>query len=93
MSADALAFWPGSRVTVFDARRFRDDVTTPPSVTMRPATVTAWYGKRSQRYGWTYDSLIDVRFDGDEADSRARFTDFVKPLAGGHIRLPPTVCA
>ena len=40
-------FYPGTRVLVFDPSLFIDDVKTPLSTTMKPATVLRWYGKRS----------------------------------------------
>jgi hypothetical protein len=70
-------FFPGTRVMVFDSRRFVDDVKTPLSMTMRPATVVCWYGRRAHKVlgGYTYPSLIDIVFDGEETVSRGHFTD------------------
>jgi len=48
----------GDRVKVFDALLFKDDVTTPLSLTMQPATVIR--GNYSRAYG---EEMIDVRFD------------------------------
>ena len=38
-------YWPGTRLKVFDSRLFKDDKTTPLSLTKQPCTVLAWYGK------------------------------------------------
>lgn len=57
-------YYPGTRVMAFDTRLYKSDVLTPPSVTIRPATVLSWYGYRSERFG-KYPSLVDVRFDHD----------------------------
>lgn len=67
------AFFPGTRVFAFDSRLYRDDVSTPLSQTMRPATILRWYGKRSL-YGWRDPSLVDLLFDHDERESRGHFT-------------------
>lgn len=71
-------YFPGTRVMVFDHRLFEDDVSTPLSHTIRPATVKRWYGKISDRYG-TYPNLIDVKFDHRPDDvSRGHFADHVE---------------
>lgn len=73
------AYWPGTRVIVFDTRLYRDDRRTPLSVTLQPATVLAWYGRLYRKSGdldlGPYPSLIDVRFDHDGRVSRAHFAD------------------
>ena len=51
---------PGDRVKVFDALLFKDDVTTPLSMTMQPATVVR--GNYSRADG---EEMIDVQFDRD----------------------------
>lgn len=60
----------GSRVLVFDHTLYKDDKTTPLSVTLKPATVVCRYGYVSEHmtklYGakaGRYDDLIDVIFD------------------------------
>lgn len=55
-------YFPGTRVLVFDSRRYKDDRATPLHQTLCMATVERWYGKRSERFG-LYPSLLDVRFD------------------------------
>ncbi len=61
--------YPGSRVMIFDASLFKDDVSTPLSHTMRPATVVCRYGKRQATYCdgditlGPYPDLVDVVFD------------------------------
>lgn len=69
---EAILF-PGTRVKVFDHRLFKDDRSTPLSVTMRPATVVRWYGTPAYASSFgPYENLIDIIFDGDEpAESRA----------------------
>ena len=75
---------PGDRVLAFDNRLYRDDVSTPPSVTVRPATVLARYGTKSERFG-RYPDLVDLRFDHrPERPSHAHFTHVVVRLT----RLP-----
>lgn len=65
-------FYPGTRLMMFDSRRYVDDRKTPLSVTIRPATVLRWYGYRSQLFG-IYPSIIDVMFDGDTEESIGHF--------------------
>ena len=67
---------PGDRVLVFDSRLFVDDRKTPPSVTMKPATVLRRYGYRSEQFG-VYDDLVDVDFD-HRGESRAHFTSYAR---------------
>ena len=76
----------GSRVLVFDHLLFRDDKSTPLSVTMRPATVLRRYGYRTEwrnAHGesvrWTYPDCIDVVFDHG-VESRGHFTESVEEL-------------
>lgn len=72
---------PGARVLVFDHLLYRDDVSTPRSFTMRPATVVARYGKRSQyNPSWIYPDLVDVLFDHRPNVSHGHFTDYVEAL-------------
>ena len=70
---------PGSRVMVFDPCLFVDDIKTPSTHTIRPATVICRYGERvtyshnvcyddfGNQFGepeeWEYPDLIDVVFD------------------------------
>lgn len=63
----------GMRVSVFDHRLYRDDVSTPLTVTMQPATVLRRYRKQGAE-------LVDVRFDRDGRESKGHFVDFVKHL-------------
>ena len=76
-------YFPGTRVLVFDDRLFKDDVTTPLSHTMRPATVVRWYGKPSVACPGAVDgNLIDVEFDHRPGQiSYAHFADHVRILA------------
>jgi len=71
-------FVPGDRVLVFDPSLFKDDISTPTTMTFQPATVECHYGCKS-KYG-TYPSLIDVTFDHNNKLSRAHFTSGVKYL-------------
>ena len=63
-------FQPGARAKVFDLRLYKDDVKTPLSVTMQPATIL----KREIReiYGRKID-VVDVRFDYDGRESCNHF--------------------
>jgi len=55
---------PGSRVTIFDPLLFKDDLSTPPSITIKPATVVRRYGFRSiHNPERIYPDCIDVVFD------------------------------
>jgi len=76
---------PGVRVMVFDPRLFKDDVTTPLSHTVRPATVVSRYGKIERYYEERvqYPDLVDVRFDHRPNDiSGGHFTSGVHLLHG-----------
>lgn len=52
---------PGSRVTIFDPLLFKDDISTPPFITIKPATVVRRYGFKN-KHG-VYPDCIDVVFD------------------------------
>jgi len=72
-------YLPGTRVLVFDWRRYRDDVATPIDQTLCPATVQCWYGQETQH--GRYD-LIDVEFeDRPGAVSRGHITATVRIIA------------
>lgn len=71
---EETTYYPGTRVMVFDSRLFKNDKDTPLSFTIRPGTVTKWYGYESERFG-KYPSLIDVKFDHREEISRAHFAN------------------
>lgn len=57
-----MKYFPGTRLLVFDSSLFKDDIQTPSSITMKPATVVCWYGYKSERFG-IYPNLVDVLFD------------------------------
>jgi hypothetical protein len=69
----------------FDHQLFRDDVSTPLAVTVRPATVVGRYGYKihypMSDAAYTYPDVCDLRFDHrpDEV-SRGHFTEGVKPI-------------
>ena len=77
---------PGDRVLVFDPRVYKDDITTPFSHTVRPATVVCRYGMRGSNPfsifsgdGLIYSDLIDVVFDHRPGQvSNGHFTGGVK---------------
>lgn len=71
---------PGSRVLAFDFLLYRDDVSTPLSVTMRPATVVCRYGIRSRQFG-IYPDLVDLIFDHRPDEIRSNFTNGLKEIA------------
>lgn len=74
-------YFPGTRVIAFDPRRFRDDQSTPLSVTMRRATVQRWYGYISEHFG-RYANQVDLIFDGDTKESRGHFADGMQTVKG-----------
>lgn len=88
-----VTFYPGDRVMVFDPSLYQDDVSTPLSKTLQPATVLCWYGKTCTppasmmigenpwKYERKYESLIDVQFDHDGRISRGHFTLGVKKIS------------
>jgi hypothetical protein len=72
----------GDKVLVFDHRLFKDDKSTPLSMTMKEAKVICRYGQRS-RYNpsWIYPDLIDVVFDYRPNEiSHAHFTEYIKRI-------------
>lgn len=75
---------PGDRVMVFDYRLYVDDWSTPPSVTMKPATVICRYGYKQPAIDegskdWIYPDLVDVEFD-HRGLSKGHFTYGVKRI-------------
>jgi hypothetical protein len=73
----------GDRVLVFDSLLYKDDVSTPPSHTIRVATVACRYRlKQAAKANWPeriYDDLCDVVFDHrPDVVSKAHFTYGVK---------------
>ena len=65
---------------VFDASLFKDDRTTPLSMTMKPATVICWYGYRDKQFG-IYGNMVDVLFDHrPERVSKGHFVWATKEL-------------
>lgn len=78
---------PGSRVMVFDHLLFKDDVSTPLSFTMRPATVICRYGQKiNESYtngnDWIYEDMVDVQFDhwNPGRISKGHFTNYVSQI-------------
>lgn len=83
---------PGDRVRVFCSRLYVNDIVTPISMTMQPATVVCRYGKKSiyhmncvHEYNvctpdvWNYPDLVDVIFDMfPNMVSRGHFTSSVE---------------
>ncbi len=73
--------FPNDRVLVFDSRLYKDDVSTPLSMTMKPATIVNRYGSLKKDYVsgslGPYPDLIDVVFDHrPEEVSKGHFTNF-----------------
>lgn len=70
-------YFPGTTVRIFDPSLYRDDISTPLSMTMKLATVLRWYGKKSTYNGvtCTYESLIDVHFWHGDRESKGHFAD------------------
>ena len=93
---ERLVILPGSRVMVFDPSLYVDDVKTPLSQTIQPATVTRRYSMKTTSYNnvsyddcgvsygepdvWKYPDLVDVKFDHDGRESRGHFTDVVEAI-------------
>jgi len=79
-------YFPGTRVLAFDNRLFKNDITTPLSMTMREATVVKWYGQLEEQYiDFTlgpYESLVDLIFDGETKICKSKFTDGLEVLRG-----------
>ena len=86
---DYMTLMPGDRVMVFDPRLYIDDFKTPLSVTVKPATVIARYGKKinsnfTGNKDWIYPDLVDVQFDHRPNEvSKGHFTDGVKRISNG----------
>lgn len=95
MRNDPRNLMPGDRVLVFDSILFKDDVSTPLTYTVRPATIVRRYGShgwwgftktyiqenRPNYEVWKYPDLVDVLFDHrPERVSHGHFTDGVKDL-------------
>lgn len=79
MENDPRPLMPGDRVKVFDHVLFKDDVSTPLSFTMRPATIIRRYGYRIHYpvsdVTYQYNDVVDVLFDHrPERESRGHFT-------------------
>jgi hypothetical protein len=75
---------PGTRILVFDSSLFKDDIKTPLSNTVRPATVVCRYGcygqSRLTRH-YKYSDLVDVVFDHrPDKVSTGHFTNGVKVI-------------
>ena len=84
---------PGDRVMVFDHRLFQDDVSTPLTTTMQPATVVCRYGYKyypptylscyDYDKPWTYPDVCDVVFDHRPQEvSKSHFTWGIRHLEG-----------
>lgn len=63
----------GDKVKVFDHLLFKDDISTPLSYTIRPATVVRVY---SSGYG---ETLVDVEFKHRSGTSKAHFLRGIIP--------------
>jgi hypothetical protein len=79
----------GDRVLVFDNRLFKNDIETPLSVTMKPATVVKVHGcisvdDANKILPQTYADTIDVVFDHRPHEtSRGHFANFSHTLEPG----------
>lgn len=62
MEGTAETFYPETRVLVFDALIFKNDIDTPLSMTIKSATVIKWYGYRHPKHG-IYPNMVDIIFD------------------------------
>ena len=81
LTPEQNAIMPGNRVLCFDPSLFKDDKTTPLSVTTKPGTVTRRYGKLNNQWNHgKYPDLCDIKFDHKENISKGHFTDGVKVI-------------
>ena len=78
---DLRNLMPGDRVKVFDSSLFKDDKTTPLSMTMKSATIVKRYGQIARHYPINdftlgpYEDMVDVVFDHKpERVSHGHFT-------------------
>lgn len=65
-------FIPGDIIMAFDYRLYKDDKTTPLSVTMRKAVVKRWVGEPKRVYGkdlvlGPYPSVLEIVFEGEDS--------------------------
>ena len=90
MNNDSRNILPGCRVMVFDTSLYVDDIKTPPSMTIRKATVIRRYGYKfiylgnisyddfGGKFGepeeWLYPDCVDVVFDWSQKESKGHFT-------------------
>lgn len=95
MRNDERNIMPGDRVLVFDSSLFENDVKTPLSYTMRPATVVCRYGKVAQHFPISdmtlgpYPDLVDVIFDHKpKLVSHGHFTSGVDVIRKEEQRRP-----
>lgn len=71
----------GDRVKVFDSLLFEDDVITPLSHTVRPATVVRRYIHPPTEFSPGTDDVVDVIFDHrSDRESKGHFTDALYPI-------------
>lgn len=78
--------YPVSRVFVYYNRGFKNDIETPYSMLMKPATVIRRYGKKffipyCMDFPWYYPDSVDVIFDHDQENiSCGHFTTGVEMI-------------
>ncbi len=79
-----MSFKIGDRVLVFDSRWFVDDVSTPLSMTMRPAVIVGlFHCKCHGSPDCKGENCASVRFDGEEHESRGHFlSGLARPCFG-----------
>jgi hypothetical protein len=96
MNNDPRNIMPGDKVLVFDSSIYINDIVTPLSVTLRPATVVCRYGEKTISHmncvhywdspicepdTWLYPDIVDVVFDHrPERVSHGHFTDSVEVI-------------
>lgn len=61
--------FPGDKVLVFSHLLFKDDKSTPLSITLRPSTIIARYGVSPE-----YPDMVDIVFDETGEVSKKHFT-------------------
>ena len=82
---DLDQIWPGTRVMFFDPLLFENDIKTPLSMTVKPATVVSRYGKLKEIIGDSvygpYDDCIDLKFDHrPDLISEGHFINYVHAI-------------
>lgn len=76
-------YYPGTRVKAFDSSLYKDDKTTPLSITVKEAEIVKWYGVLKKDYGedlvlGPYPNLVDLFFYHSGKISKGHFVDCLR---------------